>query len=135
MHGIKVFVLALLVFLCVDYLWLAIIAKPLYIEGYGRLLRLNAEGQVQLALWAALLTYGLLVLGIVCFVLPKALLWWHALLWGALFGCMTYGIYDFTCLAVMADWPLKISLIDVAWGTFICALVSVCAYGFDHCLS
>jgi uncharacterized membrane protein len=36
--------------------------------------------------------------------------------------------YDLTNLATLKDWPLIISLVDIAWGTFLTSVVS--ASGF-----
>ena len=35
-----------------------------------------------------------------------------------------YATYDLTNLATLKDWPLKITAIDLAWGTFITAAPS-----------
>jgi len=47
---------------------------------------------------------------------------------GALFGFFAYATYDLTNLATLKDWPLIISLIDIAWGSFLTSVVS--ASGF-----
>jgi len=35
-----------------------------------------------------------------------------------------YATYDLTNQATMKDWPVTITLIDLAWGTFITAATS-----------
>ncbi|RYZ75642.1 MAG: DUF2177 family protein, partial [Proteobacteria bacterium] len=47
--------------------------------------------------------------------------WKTAALNGALFGFFAYATYDLTNLATLKVWSLKISLIDMAWGSFITA--------------
>ena len=37
----------------------------------------------------------------------------------ALFGFFTYATYDLTNWATLKDWPWKLSLIDMAWGTLV----------------
>ena len=37
----------------------------------------------------------------------------------ALFGFFAYATYDLTNLATLRDWPLRLSLIDLAWGTVV----------------
>lgn len=75
--------------------------------------------------FAAAIVYIALIAGILIFVIPKAqgnpLL---ALMWGALFGFVTYATYDFTNLAVVKNWPIGIAVIDVLWGCVICGVTS-----------
>lgn len=117
--------------LILDALWLGVIAKPLYLNQLGAVARFE-NGSLQ-ALWLpALLVYIALIAGIVVFVLPKAqgdLLW--GLIYGGLFGLITYAIYDFTNLAVLKDWSLMISIIDVIWGTILCSISSAFATWFS----
>lgn len=124
MQLVKSIVISTVVFLVMDGLWLGFIAKPLYIQDLGYLLRLQNNNIVP-NLPAAILVYVLLIGGLLIFVLPKAgyqpLL---ALGWGALFGLICYGTYDFTNLAVVAKWPWRITLIDVIWGSVICGVTS-----------
>jgi uncharacterized membrane protein len=39
-----------------------------------------------------------------------------AMVLGALFGFFAYATYDLTNLKTLKDWPLIISLVDIAWG-------------------
>ena len=116
---IKKFIIALLIFLAIDALWLGFIAKNLYKKELGSIMKNNVD------FLTAGLTYFVLVIGIILFVLPKAgdsvLL---ALLWGGLLGLVVYGVYDLTNLAVINNYSLKIALIDWVWGIFICGTTS-----------
>jgi uncharacterized membrane protein len=47
--------------------------------------------------------------------------WGTTLLMGALFGFFAYATYDLTNLATLRDWPWRLSLIDIAWGTAVSA--------------
>ena len=40
---------------------------------------------------------------------------------GALFGLVTYATYDLTNLATLRDWPLLVTIVDLAWGTILAA--------------
>jgi uncharacterized membrane protein len=51
---------------------------------------------------------------------------------GALFGLAAYGTYNLTNYAVLASWPLDITLKDWAWGTFITGLISSLGFAFQH---
>ena len=46
----------------------------------------------------------------------------------ALFGLITYATYDLTNLAMLKDWPLLVTVVDLLWGTFLS--VSVSSVGF-----
>ena len=38
---------------------------------------------------------------------------------GALFGLFAYATYDLTDLAVVKNWPLGLTFIDIAWGASV----------------
>ncbi|GGI81861.1 DUF2177 family protein [Legionella impletisoli] len=124
MHSFKLFITALLVFCLLDLFWLGYAAKSLYFKYYGSLLRLE-NGNLDVLWWAALIVYCLFAIAIVVFVIPlaKGSLYW-AILYGGLLGIVTYGVYDFTCLAVFKNMPIGMAFVDWAWGAVICALTS-----------
>ena len=110
-----------------DMIWLGVIAKNIYAENIGILLRKSGDAMNPIW-WAAVVVYLCITLGVLFFVLPKA----HgdyflALACGALFGAVTYGIYDFTNYSILANWPWKITLIDFTWGIVLCGLSSLFA--------
>lgn len=119
MLTLKLFLATFCCFFCLDLIWLGLIAKTIYFSQLGPLMR-------QSVIWPpALLVYVALSLGVIFFVLPKAenhLM--AAFLWGAAFGAVVYGVYDFTNYALLANWPLKITLIDFCWGMFLCGATS-----------
>jgi uncharacterized membrane protein len=80
---------------------------------------------------AAILFYLLFIVGLVLFVIIPAVeksSWVHALLFGALFGLITYATYDLTNLATVKDWPLLVTVVDLAWGAVLAASVSIITY-------
>jgi uncharacterized membrane protein len=75
--------------------------------------------------------YLLFITGLVIFVISPAVekhSWVHALLFGALFGLITYATYDLTNLATMKDWPLLVTVVDLIWGTVLAASISGITY-------
>ena len=40
-------------------------------------------------------------------------------------GLCTYGIYDFTNMAIFKDWPLKVVLMDTIWGGVLYSLITL----------
>ena len=72
-----------------------------------------------------------LLAGLVHFVIAPAVAagsWRRALGVGAFFGLVVYGVYELTNWAVLADWPAGLVPIDIAWGMFLSASVSVGTY-------
>lgn len=43
----------------------------------------------------------------------------------ALFGFMAYATYDLTNMATLRDWPLGLSILDMAWGTLVSTVAAV----------
>lgn len=121
----KLFLIALPVFFAIDMMWLGLIAKNFYRDQIGTLLRADVQ-------WvAAIIFYLLFIAGLVIFVISPAMEKGsiiHALLYGALFGFVTYATYDLTNLATLQDWPLLVTIVDLAWGAILAASVSTVTY-------
>jgi uncharacterized membrane protein len=116
--------IAAVVYLLLDAIWLMGVAKGIYTREIGSVMRVSG-GSLNPNIPAVVFVYLILIGGLLLFVLPKADgNAWHALGWGALFGLVVYGTYDFTNLAILSQWTLKISIIDVLWGMFVCGVTS-----------
>jgi uncharacterized membrane protein len=102
--------IAWVIFLPIDILWIGVIAKDFYAKQIGFLIRDDIN-------WlAAVLFYLLFIAGLISFVIKPALekkSWTHALLYGALFGLVSYATYDLTNLAAIKNWPVLVSVIDM----------------------
>jgi len=122
---IKLYAIALPVFFAIDMTWLGLVAKNFYKNQIGFLMTPNIN-------WVAAITFYLLfIVGLVVFVITPAVekgSWMYALLFGALFGLITYATYDLTNLATLKDWPLLVTIVDMAWGAVLAASVSVVTY-------
>jgi uncharacterized membrane protein len=121
----KLFLIALPVFFAIDMIWLVLVAKNFYKEQIGFLMRPDVNW------FAAIIFYLLFIAGLITFVISPAMVkqsWIHALLYGALFGLITYATYDLTNLATIKDWPLLVTAVDLIWGTVLAASVSVITY-------
>ena len=122
---LKLYCIALPIFFAVDMVWLGLAAKNFYAKHIGFLMKANVN-------WAAaILFYLLFIAGLVVFVVVPALekgSWVRALLFGALFGLITYATYDLTNLATLKDWPFVVTVVDLIWGTVLAASVSVGTY-------
>ena len=122
---IKLFLIALPVFFVIDMVWLVLVAKKFYQEQIGFLMK------PEINWFAAIIFYLLFIAGLVIFVISPAVekhSWVHAILFGALFGLITYATYDLTNLATMKDWPLLVTVVDLIWGTVLAASISGITY-------
>jgi uncharacterized membrane protein len=73
----------------------------------------------------------LFIAGLVTFVISPAVekhSWVNAIIFGALFGLITYATYDLTNLATLKDWPLSVTVVDLIWGTVLAASISGITY-------
>lgn len=122
---IKLYAIALPVFFIIDMIWLGLVAKNFYQNQIGFLMKSNIN-------WvAAIIFYLLFIVGLVLFVISPAIeknSWTQALLFGALFGLITYATYDLTNLATIKDWPILVTMVDLMWGATLGALVSIITY-------
>ena len=59
------------------------------------------------------------------FVIPRAPTVPLAAAYGALFGLVVYGVYDFTNYSTLRQWPFVLTLADVAWGAVASAACAV----------
>lgn len=103
-------------FLAIDAIWLGVVATSFYKSELGHLM----ADKVNFS--AAAGFYLVYCIGIVIFAVAPALTsgsWTTALLYGALFGFFCYATYDMTNLATLRDWPIRMSIIDIAWGTVL----------------
>jgi uncharacterized membrane protein len=115
---IKLYFLALFIFLCIDALWLGLVAPGFYRSQIGHLMAETPN------LLAAGIFYLLFVGALVFFVIEPALRIGtirDVVVRGALFGLVTYATYDLTNLATLRDWPLLVTVVDLAWGTILTA--------------
>ena len=122
---LKLYAIALPVFFAIDMIWIGVVAKGFYAKQIGHLLKPEVN-------WlAAIIFYLLFILGLVFFVIMPAIekgSWTYALAFGALFGLICYATYDLTNLAVAKDWPLMVTIVDLAWGAVLASSVSVITY-------
>ena len=105
-----------IVLLVIDMLWLGVVAKNMYQEAMGDLM----SPQPRLAFAAVfylLYPVGLLIFAILPGIDAQSVT--RAAVLGALFGLFCYSTYDLTNLAVVRNWPLALSFIDIAWGTLV----------------
>lgn len=120
MQFVYLYLISIPIFLVVDLLWLGIVAKNFYWDRLGYLF-----GELK---WVpVIIFYALFLLGLTYFVtypnigsnLTKIILV------GGFFGLVTYATYDLVNHGTIKDWPFSITVVDLIWGTFLSAFVSL----------
>ncbi|HJQ61076.1 MAG TPA: DUF2177 family protein [Vineibacter sp.] len=119
-----VYVTVFAALLVIDLVWLGLVARGFYKRHLGHLMR-DAPN------WgAAVLFYVFYTAGIVVLAVRPALDggWPIAAGLGAALGLCAYGAYNLTNLATLRDWPWRLSVVDMAWGTALTAATAVAGF-------
>lgn len=118
MEFIKLYALSFASLLALDSLWLVKVAPKFYKSNIGHLMAKDPN------LLAAGLFYAIYIMGVVVFVVQPAVAdksVMYAAARGALFGLVAYSTFDLTAHAVFKDWPAKVTVVDMLWGTILTA--------------
>lgn len=119
-----------LVMFIIDMVWLRVIAVNIYQQGMGSLLT-DSPNLVAAAAFYLMFPVGLLIFAVLPSAGTAGIL--QAAGMGALFGFFAYATYDLTNLAVIRNWPVSLSFIDMAWGTFVSGVsASAGKLGMDY---
>lgn len=125
MAFLKIVLIATAIFFIIDIIWLSLVAKKFY----RKELKDRVAEKVN---WvAAVLFYVIFIVGLSFFVIEPAILSkgiTYAIFAGAFFGLVCYATYDLTNLATFKNWSLKLTLVDLIWGTLLSSSVSVITY-------
>lgn len=125
MEFFKLYIIAFIVFLGIDAIWLGLVAPKFYKSQIGHLMTESPN------LIAALVFYLIFIIGLVFFVIQPGVQdqsIGHILLAGFLFGFITYATYDLTNLATLKDWPILVTVVDLAWGSTLSLSISLITY-------
>ena len=105
-HIKEILILALIILL-VDALFLKIISRT-----FGKMIQ-NIQGSEMKIRWNyAMFVYALIVVQIYFLLIKQK----RPLSDAFLLGATTYGIFDFTSMAILKNYKLNIALIDMFWG-------------------
>lgn len=123
---IKTFLITAGSILVLDFVWLGLIVKGFNLRQLAPIGRIE-NGAFDMLIWPVVICYLMMPISMMLFSIPKsaaATSHLEAWLWGAALGFVIYGIYDFTNLAIIKNYPLKFALVDITWGTFLYGTVS-----------
>ena len=121
--SLKGFAVALLVLVVMDGIWLGMLMKGFYRESLAPIARMRDGGLDPI--WPiAALVYPVIALGLALFVLGRATSPVNAAVLGAMFGVITFAVYDLTNHATLRDWRPLMTVVDIVWGGVSCATAS-----------
>jgi uncharacterized membrane protein len=126
MHQLIIaYALTLPVLLALDLLWLGVVMKKFYRSQLHHLL----SGEVRRGVAAAF--YVIFLAGLFYFAVAPAgphHAWQTAAWLGAFYGFFTYATYDLSNMATLKEWPLKITLVDMAWGSVLGGILGTAGF-------
>tara|TARA_B100001057_G_C22350398_1_gene756801 strand:+ start:93 stop:503 length:411 start_codon:yes stop_codon:yes gene_type:complete len=111
--------IASLIFLIIDVIWLSFATKSFYRPLIGNLL---SEKPV---MWAAALFYILYVFGMALVVIQPCVnstSLFKTIYTGFIFGLVAYGTYNLTNMAVLKGWSPTVTFVDMFWGGSLTAV-------------
>lgn len=121
----KLYLITVPIFFAIDMVWITSMNSRFYAKYLGDLLTQKIN-------WpAAIIFYLIYIVAILVFaVLPslKSESLQTAILLGMFFGFVAYATYDLTNLATLRNWPLNVTLVDMAWGSVLTGSVAGLAY-------
>ena len=114
---LKPYLVALLVMGVLDALWLGVLARDFYRQEMGA----QMAEQVR---WlpAALFYFGYPAALVALALFPAGQPLAHQVARAALVGLVGYGVYDLTNRATWQHWPVRLAVVDTAWGCFASTL-------------
>ena len=110
------------VFFTLDVIWLLFVTKNFYKNEIGPLL-LDQPNMMAAAIFYIFFVAGIVFFGVMAGVKAESV--FVAALYGGIFGLLCYGTYEMTNYATLKDWPLRVVVVDMAWGFFLTSLSSV----------
>ncbi len=112
----------LVVMVAIDLVWLGVIAKQMYRDGLGHLMA-DKPNWIAVALFYPMFALGLMVFA----VAPnhESARLGKTVVAAALLGFFAYATYDLTNLGTLRDWPWKLALLDILWGTAVSAIAAL----------
>lgn len=109
----------------IDIVWLTTMSKQFYTRHLGHLI---ADAPT---LWPAVAFYCIYAAVMALLVVVPAVEGEFTLgktyLYGMALGLAAYAAYDLTNQATMRDWPVIVTVVDIAWGALLTGVVAVIA--------
>ncbi len=113
--------IAALIFLIIDIIWLSFAVKSFYRPNIGHLL-LDKP-----IMWAAAMFYIIYVCGLGVVIIEPSINFEDTLKFlfkAFMFGLVAYGTYNLTNMATVKDWSPSVVFVDMLWGGSLTAFSS-----------
>lgn len=117
-------IVALMIYLIVDVLYIYLIATPLTVPVFTAV---QGGRSLQFNFIAAFVTYMVLVIGFILLIVPRVnsigaiknvqKRLYQSFVVGGVLGFVVYGTFNGTNLSVFKDYSVQMSMIDTMWGT------------------
>jgi uncharacterized membrane protein len=114
--------------LVLDFIWISINSKT-----YEKMVFSVQNSKLRFNYVGAIIAYSAMVIGFVFIVMPMAKQdvantnVVKALKYGAVFGFVTYTIFNATNYAIFVDYSPYTSVLDTLWGTFVYFMATLVA--------
>lgn len=120
---IVLFLSSLLLLLVFDGAWLVLMSKRFYSKSIGHLMTKKPNFIAIILFYATYLIVLNYLILTPAFELKQS--YGEVFLRGLLFGLACYGTYDLTNQATLKKWPLKLTIVDIIWGSLLTASVGL----------
>lgn len=122
-----------IVILIWDAIFLWRVVHQYIIDSFGDLIT-SQNGTIDMKLWVGLAAWFVITAMVFVFVVKSGLVtsYQTAAWYGALMGFLMYAMYDLTNLTFLKNYPVSFVMIDIMWGTFLCAMMTLAMYAFSN---
>ena len=87
---------------------------------FSRAIKNIQNKPLELRWYSVVIAYIILITGLFYFVIMPN----KSVAEGAFFGAVMYGVFDFTNHAIFKKYNLSLAIIDMTWGTVLCAITT-----------
>lgn len=131
---LKIAISSVVIVAFLDYIFLGVIASKFYTEQLGYLAELK-KGKIVFHIPMGVIAQTGVALSLCVFILTALQLnntLATSIACGAIMALLVFTVYDFTNLSFVKNYPLKLALVDIAWGTIQGAAAGVYVYYFNR---
>ena len=122
MHTLKLILISFLLLVLIDAIWLGWLMGKFYRDELGSLAK-RSGNEFSPNLFASFVTYLFILGGLYAFPFQNAIQTNY--IEGFMWGLVVYGVYEFTNLAVIKNWSLRLVCIDLLWGACLGGIMTI----------
>ena len=123
MSHVGTHLVASLVLLCADFLWVYF-----YMGSKYKQIVYAIQGEAMTPKWKfVVLSYVCMLVALNVITVPLTHTWADVFQYGSVLGFSLYSIYNGTCASVFTNFDIKNAMVDTLWGTFVYTLAGIAA--------